>query len=76
MGYLKLDDTIEGMDGDRITLVRSASGRNGFLTVAEIDEDDGRNSTDYASVILSPLQLRALAALCLIQAEEIERDER
>lgn len=71
MSYLATN--VEGIDGDKISVEPSSTGRNAMLIATEYSEDENGSNEETVLILLSPLQLRALAALCLIQAEEIER---
>lgn len=73
-GYIETNTSLDTMDGDRITVERFHKGHTAIVMVQEFDEDETRRPSEEASVLLTPLQLRALAALCLITAEELERE--
>jgi hypothetical protein len=70
---METNTTLDAMDGDRITVERFHKGHTALLTLEEYEDEDSP-LIETASVLLRPIQLRALATLCLIAAEELERE--
>lgn len=70
-GHLDINTMLDTEYGERITLERSELQDTARLSL--FVNPDGLGYADAVMTYLTPLQLRALAALCLITAEEMSR---
>lgn len=70
-GFLDLNTTLDVEYGERISVTRSDKHDTARLELYL--NPDGLGYADAVMTYLSPIQCKALAALLLIQAEELER---
>lgn len=69
--FIDLNTHLDTEYGERITVERSDLQNTARLSL--FVNPDGLGYADAVMTYLTPLQLRALAALCLITAEEMAR---